>query len=418
MTDYLDRLEQQLIEAVPRPMEKPSRRRPTGRRGIPLGLIAAAVLLAATATALAFTGILATGPAVRPTRGLSPTAGLGVPARGGSRLLAVSATDPAGGLPWGMRIIHTTRDLVCVQIGRLYHGELGLLGRDGAFGDDGRFHPLPPDAIGRDLGIGSPARSRNCQAPGLLSSQEIVGIPQSGLAGGSAERTVGSAERRLISFGLLGPHAQSVTYRVDGHSRTVAVEPTTGAYLIVLPDPHRSTLGEVGGGSFSEGPISPGVPGPLTAITYRIGDTVCQETNRPQTPHQRTAPGTCPEPHYRRVPTPPRNLHRRVRVRLQSTATGRELATVTFTAPYRVANALSGYSIAQPAPCHEGTNVMPLDRDVRAGEVVRVRLPGIFANACGQTVELKVIYEEGPARSAFLHSREVVIGQTIIKRHH
>ncbi len=139
MTDYLDRLEQQLIEAVPRPTEKPSRRRPTRRRSIPLGLVAAAALLAVTATALAFTGILTTGSAVRPTHGLSPTAGLGVPARGGARLLAVSASDPAGGLPWGMRIVHTTRDLVCVQIGRLYHGELGLLGRDGAFGDDGRF---------------------------------------------------------------------------------------------------------------------------------------------------------------------------------------------------------------------------------------------------------------------------------------
>ncbi len=160
MTDYLDRLERQLIEAVPHPMEKPSPRRPTRRRGIPLGLIVAVLLLAVTATALAFTGILATGPAVRPTRGLSPTAGLGMPARGGSRLLAVSAPDPAGGLPWGMRIVHTTRDLVCVQIGRLYHGELGLLGRDGAFGDDGRFHPLPPDAIRRDLGVGSPARSQ------------------------------------------------------------------------------------------------------------------------------------------------------------------------------------------------------------------------------------------------------------------
>lgn len=418
MTDYLDRLEQQLIEAVPRPTQEPSPRRSTHRRGIPLGLIVAAVLLAVTATALAFTGLLATGPAVRPTRGLSPTAGLGVPARGGSRLLALSAPDPAGGLPWGMRIIHTTRDLVCIQVGRLYHGELGLLGRDGAFADDGRFHPLGPDAIGRDLGIGSPASSRNCQPPGLLSSQEIVGIPQSGLAGESVGKTVGSAERRLISFGLLGPHAQSVTYRVDGHLHTIAVEPVTGAYLIVLPDPRAGARGETGGGTFSEGPISPGSPGPLTAITYRVGGVICRETNGSRIPRQGTvprAPGACPEPHYRRVSSAPRSLHRPVLVRLQPTPTGGDIAIVTFTAPYRVANALSSYAIAQPAPCHEGTGVTPIDRDVRAGEVIRARLPNIFANACGQTVKLEVIYEEGFTTPAFPHRRQI-IGQTTVKR--
>ncbi len=416
MTDYLDRLEQQLIEAVPRPTEGPTPRRPTRLRGIPLALTVA-VLLAVSATALAFTGLLATGPAVRPTPGLSPTAGLGVPARGGSRLLRVSAPDPAGGLPWGMRIVHTTRDLVCVQLGRLYHGELGLLGRDGAFGDDGRFHPLPPDAIGQDLGVGSPASSRNCHPPGLLSSQEIVGIPQSGLAGGLAERTVGSAERRFISFGLLGPHARSVTYRFDGRSRTIAVEPATGAYLIVLPDPRHGALGEVGGGSLGEGPLTP--EGSLTAITYRLGATTCQETNGPPAPHQQTAsgtPGTCPGPHYRRVPPAPRSLHRSVRVRLQPTAPGRDTAIVTFTAPYHVANALSGYSIALPSRCHEGTIVTPIDRDVRAGEVVRTRLPDVFANACGPTVELEVLYGEGPTPSAFPHRGETIIGRTTLAR--
>ncbi len=157
----------------------------------------------------------------------------------------------------------------------------------------------------------------------------------------------------------------------------------------------------------------------LVAITYRIGGTVCQETNRPQAPNQRTAPGapgTCPEPHYRRVPPAPRSLHHSVRVRLQPTATGRDTAIVTFTAPYRVVNALSGYSIAQPSPCHEGTSVTPINRDIRAGEVIRTRLPDIFANACGQTVELKVIYEEGSASPVFPHGGEVIIGQTMIAR--
>ena len=75
------------------------------------------------------------------------TAGEGIPVAGGSRLLPLRAPDPAGGLPWGMRIIHTTRGLICVQIGRVYHNQLGQLGVDGAFHNDGRFHPLPTDAL-------------------------------------------------------------------------------------------------------------------------------------------------------------------------------------------------------------------------------------------------------------------------------
>ena len=45
-----------------------------------------------------------------PSRGRpSANAGIGIPAPGGSRLLALRAPDPQGGLPWGMRLVHTTR---------------------------------------------------------------------------------------------------------------------------------------------------------------------------------------------------------------------------------------------------------------------------------------------------------------------
>ena len=77
----------------------------------------------------------------------TPNAGIGVPAPGGSRLLALRTADPQGGPPWGMRLVHTTRGEICVQIGRLADGQLGQLGIDGAFHDDGRFHPLAPDIL-------------------------------------------------------------------------------------------------------------------------------------------------------------------------------------------------------------------------------------------------------------------------------
>ena len=211
MTDFLDALGRQLVNAA----NEHTHDAPTGpvrrRRAIPLRGIAIAMLLALlviTAVALAAAGVLGTGSTVRPPPGNSPTAeGIGVPARGGSRLLSLSVPDPAGGPSWGMRIVHTTRDLVCVQIGRLYHGQLGLLGRDGAFGDDGRFHPLPPDAIAEYPGGGSTvAGAQDCNPPGVTFSDSASGIPASGVI---SHTTVKASAQRWISFGLLGAHARA-----------------------------------------------------------------------------------------------------------------------------------------------------------------------------------------------------------------
>jgi hypothetical protein len=54
-----------------------------------------------------------------------------------------------------MRVVHTTRGLICVQIGRVDSGRLRQLGVDGGFGDDERFHPMPTDALPEVLGYGS-----------------------------------------------------------------------------------------------------------------------------------------------------------------------------------------------------------------------------------------------------------------------
>lgn len=49
-------------------------------------------------------------------------------------------------MPAGQRVIRTTRGEVWVQVGRVQDRQLGELGIDGAFHDDGRFHPIPADA--------------------------------------------------------------------------------------------------------------------------------------------------------------------------------------------------------------------------------------------------------------------------------
>ena len=213
MTDFLDALGRQLVNAVNQHSHDARTGSVRRRRTIPLRGIAIAVLLllVITAVALAAAGVLGTGSPVRPPPGSSPTAGIGIPARGESRLLSLSVPDPAGGLPWGMRIVHTTRDLVCVQIGRLYRGQLGLLGRDGAFGNDGRFHPLPPNAIAEYPGSGSTVTgAQDCNPPGVTFSDNASGIPSSGVI---SHTTVAASEQRWISFGLLGAHARASPIR-------------------------------------------------------------------------------------------------------------------------------------------------------------------------------------------------------------
>ena len=101
--------------------------------------------LAVTGAALAATGVIPIGDPVEPTRvERNPDRGTGVPTDQGGRLLALRVPDPAGGPPWGLRIVDTTRGMQCLQAGRVVGDQLGLLGQDGISGDDGRFHPLPP----------------------------------------------------------------------------------------------------------------------------------------------------------------------------------------------------------------------------------------------------------------------------------
>ena len=118
-----------------------SRRRASAH--VRVALIALALVLATSAITLAATGVILSGSPVGTARAPIATVGEGAPVRGGARLLPLRAPDPAGGLPWGIRIVHTTRGLIRVQIGRVYDGQFGQLGVDGAVHDDGRFHRCP-----------------------------------------------------------------------------------------------------------------------------------------------------------------------------------------------------------------------------------------------------------------------------------
>lgn len=407
----LPQLRASFIDAAERRTSAFGRPTPPRKRPLRLGMIAALVSLLLAAAAVAATGVLRTGSPVRPSQRLTPTVGLGVPARGGSRVLGVRFADPAGGPPWGMRLVHTSRDLVCIQVGRLYHGTLGVLGVDGAFHDDGRFHPLPPDTIGRQPG------ATTCEPESVRRSLDISGIPESGLMPVPGNLGVLSRDR-WVSYGLLGPDAVSVTYSYHGTSHTVPVEPGTGAYMIVLPGietgPNRNgiTYGGSSGSSQPGGSPLPNPSGALTAITYRLGNTTCQDALEAKA----TNPCPRPAPYHPHALEPSLRLHRPVAVHLHSAdAPGGYSATLTFTAPYAVPNALSGYAIASPTPCHEGTTVDPINRDIKAGAKVTVRLGAVFANACGPSVVLEVLYNHRHAMP-FLDSGAVLVGRAIVKR--
>jgi hypothetical protein len=344
------------------------RRRFVAWRWRPLALVFALVL-GGTAGALAATGVILTGSPVPPTGPVVATAGSGIPAAGGSRLLPLRVADPGGGLPWGMRVIHTTRGRICVQVGRVYRGQLGELGIDGAFDDDGRFHVLAPDILGAFLGDGNRAGIVDCENPGRTFAAYAVGFEANAA---TAPATGGLATRREISFGVLGPDALSITYSTaTGKSeRSLRVVPGVGAYLIVqrysyarrllglgerlppqLPSAKpvrldRPTPGLVSYsdalGSQAGRLSSPAGPnGAVTAITYRYGHTECTDRGLVRENMIRAcglAEGPPPTP----APLPAG--HQQLHIRLVITNHRISGGVVSFTAPYSVKNASEGFT--------------------------------------------------------------------------
>jgi hypothetical protein len=206
----------------------------------------AAIVLLLAGVAFAASRLIKTGAPVSPSMGqpVFPAAtastgeGLAIPAS--VKIVGLATSDPGGGLPWGMTVFKTTQGMGCVQIGRLLDGRLGVLGQDGAFDDDARFHALPArpalgygDCIPLD-GNGQTflaGRSERMPASGL----QLDCTPESSKPGDGAPPHCPGSDEREIDYGLLGPQALSVTYIANGQARTVPTVGPQGAYLIVLP---------------------------------------------------------------------------------------------------------------------------------------------------------------------------------------
>jgi hypothetical protein len=384
---------------------RPSRVRHRARRPPVLVAIALGSLLLAAA-AYAAGHLIGIGAPVRPSQGSersSRTAGIGEPVRGADgasrtdSLLPISVADPAGGLRWGMRIVTTTRGLLCLQVGRLLNDHLGILGQDGRFKDDGLFHELPPGALDQSL----------CSQPDLVVLYTGAGLPAAGMSAGDEQTcaypvsmqldvpSCPAGDERMIAFGLLGPNARSVSYRADGRLHTMATSGSDGAYLIVLAQPPQAL---VGGGVAAAAFVSPGqLPAAatkaylLSTIVFRKGSRRCQIGSE-ELP---AGPPACDSIGASAVSTVKIfEAHTPVALRTLRTRDGYKL-DLTFRAPVTVDDATSAYAAEYSLPrghgCSPVSEGQPIERDITRGQMVHVTMLVSSQRGCTGRIAGRVV---------------------------
>ena len=259
----------------PRPLAQPLRPRRNGWGRTPLIAIAVVFLLVGGAFGA---GLIELGkPSPASPVFSNPRAELGALTPGAARLLPVRTSDPGGGPAWGLRVLSTTRGVGCIQVGRLVEGRLGSLGLDGSFKDDRRFHELPfngrfnqfacaaLDGAGRifnNVTVGDEPVSATWFAP-----NGCIPPGQPRLQGDRSLKVCPQSDLRNLYYGLLGPQAKSVTYKLGGLTHMIPTVGADGAYLIVTRAPRQQLL------DFSEATAADVVPvdGPITELHYRDG---------------------------------------------------------------------------------------------------------------------------------------------------
>lgn len=217
--------------------------------------------------------------------------------------IAARAADPAGGLAWGLRVVHAT-GWTCVQLGRLHGASLGLLGRDGSFGDDGRFHPFGPSTTNQSfcaqndgrghafLSVQRGAQPTSGQGAGFGTPMQCR--PDHQLVGMQAQVECPERDLRFVQYGLLGPDATSITYTFGGRSEVEQTHGPDGAYLVVAQTSpslcarfdRNGLCGE--SGSSDRPQIFGGI---ITAVHYRDGRACRLARSYPDEPVFRV---TCP----------------------------------------------------------------------------------------------------------------------------
>jgi hypothetical protein len=209
----------------------------------------------------------------------SATSGLGKVLPKDGRLLPIRVADPAGGPPWGIRLVKTTRGETCIQVGRVVGGEIGALGIDGSWNDDHEFHEIKPNDQLADLCGATDGAGNGFVDEGAYNAPASVDVP----IYNGRHIPAPASSLRMIFVGLLGPDARSVTYKTPGgRTRTERTSGGVGAYLVVFRETAANCLdfssslvfstnscADVGEGDSADlrGPSA------ITAVTYDSGKT-------------------------------------------------------------------------------------------------------------------------------------------------
>lgn len=204
--------------------------------------------------------------------------------------LVAETPDLAGGPPWGLREFRTAHGQTCLQVGRVQGSTIGTIGEDGAWLNDGRFHPIDPNAYTADHCTqtdGADHAFENVFDPSgatVSANVEWGDGAESHGCGGRRQPACPARDERGLYFGLLGPDAVSLTWvALDGQRFTEPANPPDGAYLIVTraqPGPWctferiggQHTRGCVSGGESSSSDLP---AGRIIAVRYRDGH-VCR----------------------------------------------------------------------------------------------------------------------------------------------
>jgi hypothetical protein len=422
--DFFDRTEMRLQAGMRRGANLPWPQRLRLRvlslgRG-PRALVAVAVTLVIAGPALAAAGLFSTGSSVPPVGHPVARTGNGVTVAGGAQLTALRVADPAGGLPWGLRLTRTTRGYVCLSVGRVLDDRLGALGEDHSFGDDGRFHPFSPDY----------ATTNQCVTPDAkghaFAANTWYGAAISAYSGPDGYCTVQwafpprlvaifrkrrrpvpkpvgkpcpKADVRDIYYGLLGPDATEVAYRTpDGKLHIEHTAGPDGAYLIVLRHNPQNEPSTGGSGRIESGTVIVGV---AWRTGHNCGVLGPQNKGKPYygcATHGYVAPVV-------RVPSATA-VRRPLTLKRLPGHLGQ--AEVSFTAPVATIGARSFYAIALTDPPHRdpgtpadascglaGTGGRTLS-NIHAGQLVKfTTAPGLPCYGPARGVVALVI-EKGP----------------------
>jgi hypothetical protein len=295
----------------------------------------------------------------------------------GSVKLVAFTPDTSAGLQWGLRAFETTSGQLCMQLGRLQSGTFGMLGRDGAFANDGRFHPFATGAFGNAQCSRPRAAGHNFA---LVASREVVASAGVGLVSGGcrtgpaprAQVACPHADLRYLYYGLVGPSAWEVDYQSpDGRHTSGINAPQVGpgvgdgAYLVVFAvTPERCVRQMWPGGS---GQTCTGGIGTLSQAVLRSGarpfllypghNHICY---LPPTSGG-LAQGRCPRfgygaPPYRAAPVTEAQVKTKVTVHVRRAQNGQVPVDISFTARISAADGSYQAQLGRPVGpgCSDG----------------------------------------------------------------